>query len=96
MREITVSDVIEATGGELKYGDENSVIKGVFYDSREVKEDYLFVPIIGARVDAHKFIPDVLNAGASCVLSSDPDITIDKGALVLVDDTILAMQKLAL
>ena len=95
MRTISVSDVVEATGGELLWGDENAKISGVHYDSREIGEGDLFVPIIGAKVDAHKFIPDVLEVGASCVLSSEPDISGDKGACVYVDDTVEALQDLA-
>ncbi|MDD3140529.1 MAG: UDP-N-acetylmuramoyl-tripeptide--D-alanyl-D-alanine ligase, partial [Lachnospiraceae bacterium] len=34
-----------------------------------IKTDYLFIPIRGARVDGHDFIPKVMSAGALCTLS---------------------------
>ena len=55
----------------------------------------LFVPIIGERVDAHRFIPDVLETGASCVFFSDDREKERKGAGIYVSDTLLAMQKFA-
>lgn len=41
----------------------------VITDSRKAEEGCLFVPIVGERVDAHKFIPQVMEAGALATLS---------------------------
>ncbi len=38
-------------------------------DSRKIEKDCLFVPIVGERVDAHRFIPDVMTKGALATLS---------------------------
>lgn len=38
-------------------------------DSRKAEAGCLFVPIVGERVDAHKFIPDVMKRGALVSLS---------------------------
>ena len=38
-------------------------------DSRKAEAGTLFVPIVGERVDAHKFIPQVMEAGALATLS---------------------------
>ena len=98
MESITVADICNATGGQLLWGESDKVCDGgVFIDSREAKKDSVFVPIIGARVDAHEFIPDVLKNGAGCVISSAeverPEDT--EGSCVIVDDTLDALQKLA-
>ncbi|MCR4605032.1 MAG: UDP-N-acetylmuramoyl-tripeptide--D-alanyl-D-alanine ligase [Eubacterium sp.] len=95
MKPITIEEVVKATGGKLLFGDPKAEITGVDHDSRKIKEGFLFVPIIGAKVDAHVYIPDVFDAGATCVLSSDDSIKSDKGACVLVDDTVKALQDLA-
>ena len=69
MRQVQIKDIVKAVGGKLVWGDENAAVTNVSTDSREVKTGTLFVPIIGERVDAHRFIPDVLEAGASCVFN---------------------------
>ena len=43
-------------------------ISGVAYDSRKVKEGYLFVAIKGERFDGHDFIEDVIKKGAGAVV----------------------------
>ena len=35
----------------------------------KIEKDCLFVPIVGERVDAHRFIPDVMTKGALATLS---------------------------
>ena len=71
---IRVREVLEATDGTLLCGDIESVITDVVTDSRSAKEGTLFVPVIGERVDAHRFIPDVMAAGAAASFTSDPNI----------------------
>ena len=95
MRQVQIKDIVKAVGGKLVWGDENVIVTNVSTDSREVKTGTLFVPIIGERVDAHRFIPDVLEAGASCVFFSDDREKEKKGAGIYVSDTLLAMQKFA-
>ncbi len=46
----------------------NIDISGVAYDSRKVKEGYLFVAITGERYDGHNFIEDVIKRGAVAVV----------------------------
>ncbi len=43
-------------------------ITGVAYDSREVKEGYLFVAITGERYDGHDFIKDVIKRGTTAIV----------------------------
>ena len=47
----------------------DQVVSGVDKDSREIKEGYLYIPFVGARVDGHDFIADVFEKGALCTLS---------------------------
>lgn len=92
---IRVKDVLQATGGSLLCGGEESVITDVVTDSRQVKEGTLFVPIIGERVDAHRFILDVMSAGAAASFTSDRQRVTETGACIYVEDTLTALQKLA-
>lgn len=49
-------------------GDRNLEIKGLAFDSREVKEGFLFVAIKGLTVDGHDFIDRALENGATAIL----------------------------
>ena len=69
MLSFCIKDVVCATGGELLCGDPQRVVTDVVTDSRLAGEGTLFVPIIGERVDAHRFIPEVLQAGATALTS---------------------------
>ena len=95
MKPIQIKDVVKAVSGTLAWGDESALVTKVVTDSREVENGTLFVPIIGERVDAHRFIPDVLSQGASCVFSSDKTIKGEKGAGIYVEDTLKALQDFA-
>ncbi len=54
MVDITVKNILEATGGVLLCGDENTVLTDICINSKEAKEGDLFVPIIGTRTDGHR------------------------------------------
>jgi UDP-N-acetylmuramoyl-tripeptide--D-alanyl-D-alanine ligase len=94
MINITVKDIVEATGGKLLNGDENVVLADICINSKEVKPGDLFVPIIGAKVDAHKFIEQALTVAAA-TLTSEPEeygTDFDGKPCIAVDDTVKALQ----
>ncbi|TFE31880.1 UDP-N-acetylmuramoyl-tripeptide--D-alanyl-D-alanine ligase [Cohnella luojiensis] len=72
------------------------VLTGVSTDSRKIKPGQLFVPLRGERFDGHDFIVTAKEAGAAASLwdSSIPLPNIDI-PLILVDDTLAALQALA-
>jgi UDP-N-acetylmuramoyl-L-alanyl-D-glutamate--2,6-diaminopimelate ligase len=66
---VTLQQVAQATGAKLSGADPNSVVNDVSHDSRRVGTGGLFVAIKGALLDAHKFIPQVMQGGALGVIS---------------------------
>lgn len=71
MRNMTLEHIAQACGG-IYTGDLTKMqteITGAVTDSRKVEKGCLFIPIKGARVDAHDFIPEVIEKGAAAVLS---------------------------
>ena len=60
MEHITIKDIVKATGGTLLCGDENKEIRDFSIDSRQGNPDTIFVPIIGEKVDAHRFLDSAL------------------------------------
>ena len=95
MKPILIEDIVRATGGRLLWGDDSGTVNHVIIDSREAAPGALFVPIIGERVDAHRFIPDVMEKGAACTFSSDDTVRGESGAGIYVPDTLRALQDLA-
>ena len=95
MKSIQIADIIKAVSGTLLWGEDTTEISQVVIDSRQAKKGCLFVPIIGGRVDAHRFIPDVLEAGADCVFTSDDTIRGEYGTGIYVEDTLKALQDFA-
>ncbi len=89
---LTAAFLAAATKGTL-FAPEDTVIRGVSIDSRNVKDGDLFVAIAGERTDGHAYVQQAIDAGASCVLVSRP---IDPSLPhVLVDNTTAALGRLA-
>lgn len=44
-------------------------IKGIEYDSRKIKEDFIFVAMAGNTVDGHNFIQKAIDSGAKTIIT---------------------------
>ena len=53
------------------FGSVNIEIKGIAYDSREVKEGYLFVAVRGFETDGHKYIDSAIKNGAAAIIGEE-------------------------
>lgn len=71
MLDIRVKDIVEATGGTLLCGDGEQIIEHISIDSRSSQGNDIFVPIIGAKVDAHRFIFQAFENGCVATLTSE-------------------------
>ncbi|MEG0961874.1 MAG: UDP-N-acetylmuramoyl-tripeptide--D-alanyl-D-alanine ligase [Lachnospiraceae bacterium] len=71
MKNMTLENIARACEGRYVGNEQTKQleVKGVVTDSRQVEEGFLFIPIKGARVDGHDFIPKVQQQGAGAVLS---------------------------
>ena len=94
MENITVKDIVEMTGGVLLCGDENTAVKDVCINSKEIKEGDLFVPIIGENVDAHRFIESALEKGAASLTSEHDGVVVAEKPYIRVDNTQVALQRI--
>ncbi|HKR58233.1 MAG TPA: UDP-N-acetylmuramoyl-L-alanyl-D-glutamate--2,6-diaminopimelate ligase [Pyrinomonadaceae bacterium] len=68
---VTINQVATATDANLS-GDGDALVTDVSHNSRRVGPGTLFVAIKGALLDAHKFIPQVMEGGALGVISESP------------------------
>ena len=95
MNDTTINELAFATGGEIISGNENAVFSNIVIDSRQADKDSLFVPLVGEKNDAHKFLKSVYDMGCRVAISSRKDIFLrDDFNIVLVNDTTEALQKL--
>ena len=95
MEMITVGEAACAVGGKLISGDPQTKLTSVCIDSRQVGEGALFVPIIGEKVDAHIFIPQVFESGAAATLTSHGEVLDSGKPHILVENTEKAIGELA-
>ncbi len=106
MKYLTLANIANACGGIL-YGaagmEEKEVTCGVI-DSRKIEKDGLFFAAIGERVDGHKFIGQVFEKGAACVVTEKTPEAVEAehgipvsswGAYILVESTFEALKKIA-
>ncbi len=71
MKNLTLENLTRVCGGIYRGGEEEKYkeVTSITSDSRTAEEGCLFVPIVGERVDGHRFIPDVMEKGALATLS---------------------------
>lgn len=96
---LSLEDVIKSVDGKLLSGAESTCITGVSTDSRQISPGALFIALKGERFDAHDFIPAIIEQGiAAAVIISRTDIVPSSEsttAIIMVQDTLEALQKLA-
>lgn len=96
MKPIRIIDVVKAVKA-IDYSSPNrfAEIDSVVFDSRLAQPNSLFVPLKG-NTDGHDYIQSAIEKGAACALWSRPESEAPKGiAIILVDDTLMALQDLA-
>ncbi|MFC4103916.1 UDP-N-acetylmuramoyl-tripeptide--D-alanyl-D-alanine ligase [Paenibacillus xanthanilyticus] len=95
----TLADIAAMSGGTLRHESrQGERIAGVTTDSRKVGAGQLFVPLAGENFDGHDYVRGALAAGASAAFwqaSRPVPAELADAPLVLVEDTLEALQRLA-
>ncbi len=96
MRNMTAGSIAEASGGILLQGSPKTPVEHISLNSNIMKGNDLFVPLIGEKVDAHRFLLQAEENGASAVFTSEHDEAPRgaKAAWIRVEDTKKALQAL--
>jgi UDP-N-acetylmuramoyl-L-alanyl-D-glutamate--2,6-diaminopimelate ligase len=69
-------------------GDRDRQVGNLQTDSRQAGQGSLFIAMKGTHVDGHRFIPGVIDAGASVIVLEDlPDVLQDGVTYIQVEDT---------
>ena len=84
----TVKDIIKNYKSTIEvFGSLDKQISFLTLDSREVKKDALFFAVKGTSTDAHQYIPNVIEMGASVIVCSTLPIDINSDVTyLLVED----------
>ncbi len=99
MKPITVNEITSATGGELAsataHGD--VVITSVSTDTRTLVDGSLYIALRGENFNGNVFALAAVKAGADCVILDEMPTDVEQLGvpIVLVQDTLLALQRLA-
>lgn len=98
MKAMTIREVADAVEGRIPDDfDGWATVSNVDTDSRKIRNGSLFIPIKGEKFDGHDFIGDALDSGAAaCLTDRVPNERRSDKAYILVDDTRLALKRLAM
>lgn len=95
MARFTIHEVCLATKG-VASGTIHDIFTRISTDTRAVKPGDLFIPLVGETFDGHDFIEQAVKNGAIGVITSRPNQKIPSHvSVILVDDTLTALQDLA-
>lgn len=95
MQKLDVSDIVKATDGQLICGEPDFVISEITTDSRKAGVNMLFIPLVGENNDAHDYIGNAFENGASAVITHR-DIPPREGkSIIRVRDTRTALGDIA-
>jgi UDP-N-acetylmuramoyl-tripeptide--D-alanyl-D-alanine ligase len=103
---MTLGTIAAATGGTVGADSAGRAVGGFSIDTRTLRPGDLFFAIRGDRFDGHAFVADALRAGAAGAVVSEEGLateitvrlkadTIDASRLIVVSDTLAALQQLA-
>lgn len=77
-------------------GNRNAMVADITNDSRKVVKNSLFIAVRGVNIDGHKFIGQVVEAGASVVVCEEAPENKPKSVLfVVVENSAIALGQLA-
>ncbi len=89
-----LNEILSGVACEV-HGVMDMAVKGIAYDSRNVKQGYVFIALPGAHVDGRSFAGTAIEAGSE-VIVTDTKLDLPAGiTLVLVPDILGAMAKMS-
>lgn len=106
MHNMTLQNMADACNGALHCNEEirNREITCAVIDSRKIEQGGLFFATKGEKVDGHRFIGQVFEKGALCVVTektpeqvrAECEVPLESwGAYILVEDTFAALKQIA-
>ncbi|MEO1815393.1 MAG: UDP-N-acetylmuramoyl-tripeptide--D-alanyl-D-alanine ligase [Acetobacterium sp.] len=96
MESISIDEILHITQGELLQGNQSLAITNVAIDSRKIKNNDLYVPIIGETNNGHDYITQAYSNGGRVCLTEERNRSFPAEMTVIyVASTLAAMKALA-
>ena len=98
---ITVKDILNVTNGKLVIGKEEEICENFCRNSREAKENDIYLGIKGETINGSIFFEEAFEKGAKGAILQDIEISEEQlqkyqnKFIILVENTIKAMQQIA-
>ncbi len=89
-----LKELLTLLPGAVVKGNEDTDIKHITADSREVREGSLFICLVGAHVNGHDYIEQAVANGATALLVQEDRVFPETVAVIRVQDTDIAKQKI--
>ncbi|WP_102336305.1 UDP-N-acetylmuramoyl-L-alanyl-D-glutamate--2,6-diaminopimelate ligase [Salimicrobium jeotgali] len=80
-----INHILKEEAVALPDGLPNVTIKGITYNSQEVKDGYLFFAIEGYQRDGHDYIQDAVGKGAAAVVGEQGDVEVSVPYIQVAD-----------
>lgn len=95
--DLSLKEIVAVLKGRIipSSQDLDKKVQGISIDSRRIREDEVFFAIKGERFDGHDFLDEVFQKGALAAIVTQNTSLPEDGTLVIVDDTLRALQELA-
>ncbi|MGI8544175.1 MAG: UDP-N-acetylmuramoyl-L-alanyl-D-glutamate--2,6-diaminopimelate ligase [Aridibacter sp.] len=93
-KKLKAAEIAEKIDAEL-FGNGETIISDVTHDSRQAREETLFVAVRGLTIDGHRFIKDVMRRNAAGVISELKPPEDFQGVWLKVPDARKALAKAA-
>ena len=96
MEHMTAGRIAGACRGKILTGDPGTPVDHISLNSNEMKGNDLFVPLIGEKTDAHRYLLQAFEHGAAAAFTSEHSRAPEgaPGVWIQVDDTKKALQEL--
>jgi UDP-N-acetylmuramoyl-tripeptide--D-alanyl-D-alanine ligase len=91
---LTVNKLVEVIKAQAVFT-KDAIIKSVSIDSRNIPEGCVFFAVKGENHDGHDYVNKALEGGAVCAVAQKEITGVDKTKVLVVDDTVSAMGRLA-
>lgn len=95
MLRLNMDEILKATEGNLVEKGECNTVSGISTDTRKIQPGDLFIPLIGENFNGHDYIERAFEQGAAAAMTQRDTIHFPGKTLILVKDTLKALQDLA-
>ncbi len=92
---MNLEDILRDVETIRVHGPQHVAVKGIAYDSRQVRDGFMFVALPGLHVDGTIFIEDAAERGASVVVAEQPPLGRGKMTHVQVEDARRALAEVS-